>query len=238
MKVLILTTETNHHNFFVYEIYKHYKDITIVVESDLIKPKYGTFHKFENLRDDYEKKIWSYLVKTPLKAMCSKYIESNNINDHSLIKKLDNYYFDVCIVFGTSKINESLLNKLPFNTFNLHGGDPQYYRGLDSHLWSIWNLDLKGLKVCIHRLNNKLDDGEIYKLEKLDIKLIDNLFQLRSINTEVCVKISLNLIDKLKKDKKVNLIPQKKHGKYYSFMPTNEKSQCIARFHQLIGMKK
>ena len=135
--------------------------------------------------------------------------------------------------FGTRKINNDLIAALPKNSFNLHGGDPQHYRGLDSHLWSIWHRDVNGLKVCLHRLDSKLDHGEIFQLVDLDIKSIDSVFQLRSINTQKCVDISLLLLNNLDKKLKVVCTPQKSIGRYYSFMPDVFKEQCISRFKKL-----
>ena len=209
MKVLILTTDTNHHNFFIYKLLLHYPDISVIIESDIVKPKYPTFHKFETMRDDFENNLWREILEFPLKKLCSNYQITSNINNLEIINKIKYSNFDVCLVFGTRKINNDLIAALPKNSFNLHGGDPQHYRGLDSHLWSIWHRDVNGLKVCIHRLDSKLDHGEIFQLEDLDIKSIDSVFQLRSINTQKCVDISLLLLNNLDKKLKLSALHKK-----------------------------
>ena len=233
MKVLILTTDTNTHNFFTYKLLVHYPDISVIIESDIVKPKYPTFHNFETIRDDFENNLWKEIIENPLKKMCSSYLITSNINNLDIINNIKCSNFDVCLVFGTRKINNNLIAALPKNSFNLHGGNPQLYRGLDSHLWSIWHRDLNGLKVCLHRLDHKLDQGEIFHLEDLNIKSIEHLYQLRSINTQKCVDISLLLLNNL--NKKLNFIctPQKSIGRYYSFMPDVLKDQCISRFKEL-----
>tara|TARA_B100000575_G_C23121070_1_gene648769 strand:+ start:493 stop:1203 length:711 start_codon:yes stop_codon:yes gene_type:complete len=233
MKILILTTITSHHNFFVHKIYEQFKNITLIVENESLKSKYSTFHEFEVLRDRYEKNLWNKLINIPLGDICKKLYISQNINDKKNIDILNTSEFDVCIVFGTSKIKDQLLNILPLNTYNLHGGDPQFYRGLDSHLWSIWYEDINGLKVCLHRVDKILDNGDIFQLEKINIHLIKNLYQLRSVNTEMCVKLSLNLLKSIKNKKNLKLVPQAKIGKYYSFMTSEKKNQCLAKFNNL-----
>ena len=67
MKVLTLTTDTNHHNFFIYKLLLHYPDISVIIESDIVKPKYPTFHNFETMRDDFENNLWREILETPLK---------------------------------------------------------------------------------------------------------------------------------------------------------------------------
>ena len=157
----------------------------------------------------------------------------NSINDLEIANYVKNENFDICFVFGTRKINNNLLFQLPFNTFNLHGGDPNYYRGLDSHLWSIWHLDTNGLKVCLHKLTPTLDDGDIFMMLPLNIKSIKFLYQFRSINTDLCVQLSLNLLDFLISEKKLKCNPQNKIGRYYTHMPSVLKSQCIENFKKM-----
>ena len=229
-KILILTTKTNHHNFFVYRLLDIFPNITVVVETDLIEPKYDTIHEFENIRNDYEKKLWKDSLNFSLKDICQKYIVCNNINDKTISKKIKTNKFDVCIVFGTRKIGKDLISELPFNTFNLHGGDPRFYRGLDSHLWSIWHNDLRGLKTCIHRLNYNLDQGDIFQLQQLDINKIDSLHQLRALNTQKCIYLTLLLLKNLKDKPNISCKPQTQLGRYYSFMPSVLKEQCVLKF--------
>ena len=56
MKILILTTNTPHHIYFVREISMRYKLSGIVVEENLLIPPFDIDHPFEKLRDSYEKK--------------------------------------------------------------------------------------------------------------------------------------------------------------------------------------
>ena len=233
MKILILTTNTCHHNFYVHKLLKNFEDITVIEEKKITKPKYHVFHEFEIDRDNYEKKLWNKVISIPLKKVCKNYLICNSINNLEIVNYVKKENFDICLVFGTQKINNNLLFHLPFNAFNLHGGDPNYYRGLDSHLWSIWHLDTKGLKVCLHRLSSTLDDGDIFMMSPLNIKSIKFLYQLRSINTDLCVQLSLDLLNLLISKKKLKCNPQNKIGRYYTYMPSVLKSHCIENFKKM-----
>ena len=48
---------------------------------------------------------------------------------------------------------------------NLHGGDPEKYRGLDSHLWSIYHEDWASLVSTLHVVSKDLDAGD--SIEKI-----------------------------------------------------------------------
>ena len=104
MKVLILTTDTNHHNFFIYKLLLHYPDISVIIESDIVKPKYPTFHKFETMRDDFENNLWREILEFPLKKFCSNYQITSNINNLEIINKIKYSNFDVCLVLEQEKL--------------------------------------------------------------------------------------------------------------------------------------
>ena len=233
LNILILTTNTLHHNFYIHKLLENFENITVIEEKEIIKPKYHVFHDYEMDRDNYEKSLWNKTISKPLNKICKNYLICKSINDINIINYVKEENFEVCFVFGTRKINNNLLALLPLNTFNLHGGDPNYYRGLDSHLWSIWHLDMKGLKVCLHRLSPILDDGEIFKILSLNIKSIEFIYQIRSINTDLCVQMSLDLLNNFINGKELKCVPQNKIGRYYSFMPSVLKSQCIENFKKL-----
>ena len=81
-----------------------------------------------------------------------------------------------------------MINVVPEKIFNLHGGDPQRYRGLDTHLWAIYHKDFGGLVTTLHILP-KLDDGDIVSMGTLPVSKDMPLYALRKVNTEVCVNL-------------------------------------------------
>ena len=58
MKILILTTDTPHHTYFVSKIVSKYKNTFIVCEKKKIKFPFKTIHSFEKKRDVFEIKSW------------------------------------------------------------------------------------------------------------------------------------------------------------------------------------
>ena len=234
MKVLILTTDTIHHAFFIQKVLERNPDLHVVIESESIKSKYLTAHEFEENRDFYEKERWGNTIKAPFEIDSINKRVFKTVNDAEVVRHVKKIEPEVSIVFGTRKILQDLVDVLPISTFNLHGGDPQLYRGLDSHLWAIWHQDSQGMKVCMHKLNSKLDDGEIYDLRSLNIKNLQHLYQLRAHNTEICVSMVLDLIEQISDGIEIAYSKQKSQGRYYSFMPAVLKSTCVNNFYKMI----
>lgn len=229
MKILILTTNTPHHNYFIRKIQDLCDQLFVVYETTSIIPVYPTYHPFEDLRETFEKKLWGAksfaldLATTP-NVTCVE-----NIND---ITDLDYLYngIDVCIVFGTRRIKTATIEILPSITVNLHGGDPQLYRGLDSHLWALWHRDILGLKTCLHHLHPQLDTGDIIAMKKLDISSLNDLSELRALNTKACIELSRNFLDSLHIKDPIEATRQEQVGRYYSFMPADLKDVVAKTF--------
>jgi methionyl-tRNA formyltransferase len=112
----------------------------------------------------------------------------------------------------------------------LHGGHPEEYRGLDSHLWAIYHEDFNNLVTTLHHVDPELDAGDVVLQEQLALTPGMELWQLRAVNTRACVRLcalalaSLTQFDWLPARKQVTA------GRYYSFMPAEFKAICIKKF--------
>ncbi len=232
MRILILTTNTIHHCYYVQQLINSYPKFKFNVISENNNFKSNNVSKIQLETSNYEKKKWFNNKKINLDDLTYNY-KCKNINNKSALNKIISIKPNLIICFGISKIKSNSLLEKNKNIFNLHGGNPEEYRGLDSHLWAIYHNDYNNLKVTLHKLEKKLDTGDIFKTKK--IKLTKNLkiYQLRSITTEYCVKLSKSLINKYFKRKKIKLIKQIKKGRYYSSMPEELKITVINKFNKL-----
>ena len=125
---------------------------------------------------------------------------------------------------------ETYKNKI----INLHGGDPQRYRGLDSHLWAIYHEDWENIVTTLHILNKKLDDGDIIHQKKIELKNISCLSQLRAINTKACFELTVMSLETLSRFGYFFTRKQSSTGRYYSFMPSALKEVCVKKFSRFV----
>ena len=79
-------------------------------------------------------------------------------------------------------------------------------------------------------MDSKLDTGRVVYKKELDLKKTFSLFQLRSINTEICVKLANKLIN----DKKIKKKKLTKFGRYYSAMPAVIKNLIYKNYKKKI----
>ena len=113
---------------------------------------------------------------------------------------------------------------------NLHGGNPEEYRGLDSHLWAIYHGDFDNLITVLHMVDSGLDTGDIVEREKLELVYGADIRVLRKINTEACLRLTLKALKNFEKNNQFNSKPQLRFGRYYSFMPSVLKDSCVTKF--------
>ncbi|MEK9985368.1 MAG: formyltransferase family protein, partial [Opitutae bacterium] len=236
MKLAILTTNTLHHSYFAKCLIESYAATSVFCETDSLSAPFETAHSFENERDDYEKQLWFEGRREQISNFAA--VEtSSNINDPKIVNALWHLAPDVTIVFGTRKLKKTTIAACGL-VLNLHGGDPQEYRGLDSHLWAIYHKDFQGLKTTLHILNDKLDDGPIIDVRALKLNAGMSIKELRAANTEVCVNLAQSALAQFEDTGEISHSSQMSQGRYYSFMPAVLKEDCVNKFHKHTGFAR
>ena len=181
-------------------------------------------------RENFEKKICFQNKKLNFK---SKSYAIKNINDNIIFKILKKHNIKYLIVFGTRKIKRETVNRYKNKIFNLHGGNPEQFRGLDSHYWSIYHNNFN-LYSCLHKLDNKIDDGDIIYLKKIKLQKNMKIHQLRLKNTHNCIQMVSRLIHLIKNNKRILSYKQKNESRYYSFMPKVIKDIIEKKFNSFL----
>jgi|LakMenEpi03Aug12_release.lakeMendotaPanAssembly.Ray.scaffolds.fasta_scaffold212191_2 methionyl-tRNA formyltransferase len=225
--IAILTTKSLHHNYFIKSINDYTKNLIVIYEKKIIKPRFNIFHPFEKKREFYEKNLWKNNILNK-KELNIYYV--NNINSKIVQKILYRNKCTHIFVFGTQKINCHLFKKYKNKMYNLHGGDTEKYRGLDSHYWSIYHNDFPSILTTLHLIDKNLDTGKIIYKIKINLKSVKKIQHLRSVNTEACILLAKRILDKIKNKKRILFYKPKSLGRYYSFMPYDLKNIVEKKF--------
>jgi methionyl-tRNA formyltransferase len=234
LKISVLTTNTSHHIYFVKKLQEIFGRVTVICETRARVLPFETHHPFENLRDEFEWDNWFNSRRRTFTEYTNVYFFPT-INDKDATSAIKKENSDLVIVFGTSLLKDSTIRACSPHIFNLHGGDPENYRGLDSHLWAIYHRDFKSLVTTIHRIDSRFDTGEIVLQAKVPLTAKMHLHELRTVNTEICVQLAVATVDMYIRYGGVTSRPQRKMGRYYSAMPTQLKSVCCYNFEKYIN---
>lgn len=236
MKIVVLTTETSHHTYFVREVAQFFPIELVVVEQNTLSPPFETHHPYEEEEQVYEQTIFFGGEPTTLGAVAPTFtVESANAPE--TLARLKAIQPTIIVVFGTGKLLPATIALCPEGIINLHRGDPELYRGLDSHLWAIYHRDYN-LVTTLHRVNPTLDDGAIILQGAIALNNSMRLHQLRRYGTEICVQLVVTALEMQARQGSLITRPQRQKGRYYSFMPTALKEICRVRFEKYVTQLK
>lgn len=229
MRIAILTTETLHHSYFVFRVMSIFPNVKVFLQEKCYEAKYNTSHELDDLQVAAEREAWPEIVDTGLE--CFRITDKfKTLNQLDCIKRVQQFNPAVTLCFGTSRIGKAFLQSLDCPIFNLHGGNPQLYRGLDTNLWSVWHNDFANIAVSLHELNENLDDGDVFCIENVNLNVNSKLENLRIRVTEICADMTLELLQIMNNVGHVQCAPQSNVGRYYSAMPSDLKTICQKNF--------
>lgn len=228
LRVLILTTEMPHHIHFVQELVDAGHDVSVICEEQM--PVAGGWVEGpEAARRDYEQVHWFHNRPPRLSDLCPTKV-AVSVNSEEALALLKQATSDVAISFGTRWIKDDALRLLPPQRWNLHGGDPQKYRGLDSQLWALYHNDCESLVTTIHSLAPELDAGEIIAGSRINVASAPELHMLRAANTDIAIQLVTGSLAYLEAVGAVPRVPQATVGRYYSALPEVLWERCTRNY--------
>jgi len=232
LKIAILSTDTNHHRYFINSIEKEGIKISkYIFETSFVKTKFKKSNFFKKEENDYEKKNFFKNLSSNLKK--NKLIKVKNINSKFSLAILKKNKFDIGIVFGCRKIKQNIIDLFNHGLINIHRGVINKYRGLESDLWALFFKDFNNIGVCLHFINSDLDTGDVIGQKKIKIKKNMKIYHIRYYTTILATSMIIDLIKKNFKQLKFAR-KQKKFGKYFSFMPHHKKNIARINFDKYI----
>ena len=229
MNLALLTTDTLHHCRFLDALAQFCPPKLVLAERPGEGPGFDTHHRFEDERIEYERDLWFGGEAVHLRDRGPVY-EVASVNDPDAVERLVAAAPEIVVVFGTGRLEQRVIDVCLRAIVNLHGGDPEHYRGLDTHLWAIHDGDFAGLVTTLHRVNEHLDDGDIVAEAPVPISGGMGLHELRARTTDVCVELVRSALRSYLEDGRFESRPQRQCGTYYSFMPAALKEVCAKKF--------
>ncbi len=121
---------------------------------------------------------------------------------------------DIAISYGTHILQNSILNLLPFEKYNIHGGISPWYRGTITHFWPSYMLEPQMTGVTMHRLTSVLDGGPVIHQNSGILNRGDGLHDLGCRTLKSFISEMPEVINKIVLGK-YSLINQKSSGKLW-----------------------
>ena len=124
-KIVILTTESLHHTFYVRELLKFKKNISVYIENKTQHSQtLETMLPFEVDRERFEMNRWFGGVNRKIGQLLETKV-FDSLNSDDAIESLSCEDASIVIAFGVGILDYKLIKLFPDRSFNLHGGDPE-----------------------------------------------------------------------------------------------------------------
>jgi methionyl-tRNA formyltransferase len=229
VKLALLTTDTLHHAFFLAELRRHFPVDAVLIETRAPAAPFPCAHAFEAERDAHERAVFFAGARASVRdfGACREFPD---VNAPEALQALRDAAPDAVLVFGTGKLKGPLLQAFPGRLVNLHGGDPEEYRGLDSHLWAVYHKDFRSLVTTLHFVERDLDTGGIIQQGDVPLARGMGLHELRAANTRACLEVSVSALAAFARLGRFPARRQRRRGRYYGAMPAVLKDACLPRF--------
>jgi methionyl-tRNA formyltransferase len=159
-------------------------------------------------------------------------ITAGTPNDADAVDWLRSQQPDVIVDYRTGILKAEVLAVPQLAALNLHGGNPERYRGLDARSWTIYHRDFDNLMTCLHLIDPELDTGAIVGAGALPLTSETEFVDLLTLATEVGLDLVLAALAILDDRGRIPARPQLERGRYYSWMPASLKDDCISRFER------
>lgn len=232
MKIIVLSTDTPHHIYFINRILSHYKIEAVFFETDRASFPYDTSSPYAKEEEAYEEE--NFFKKISSKIPASLPVQSvQNVNGAEFLRAASAYNADMALVFGCGKIMPRTISLFDKGMINVHRGIVPYYRGLDSDLWAIYHDDFANIGTTLHYVEKELDTGDIVKSGRADLAANDRIYCLRYKTTVMAADMMIEAISEIMAGSEKRTRQMRK-GCYYSAMPSVLKPVCQSKFERYI----
>ncbi len=154
------------------------------------------------------------------------------------VKKIEKIKPDYLFSVLNDKIlPKTSINKIKKLALNFHDGPLPKYAGMFSSSWSLLNNEKKH-GVCWHKIEKKIDSGDILEEKKFNIQNSDTAYNIDTKGVMIGIKLFKIIFQNLKKDnlhfKKQNLKKRSYYGKKQLFrlikkLKNNQKNKILIR---------
>ncbi len=219
-KILIITGEDLRHQYFINQLNAHFPLAAVLTETTAYpSPPSGSEDEkkawdwFFTRRVEYESRAFAP-VNRPLNQPPVIKISKGQLNSPETLKIIKRFNPGFIAIFGTGMLRENLLDQFPRRIFNLHVGQPEFYRGSSCNFWPIHDMQLEKLGAAVHLTNEGIDKGQIAAQAAIELDCKDDEQSLAGKTLLVGIQLMIATITNWQ-NKTLNLHHLTKPGKLY-----------------------
>ena len=163
------------------------------------------------------------------------YVEKrDDINSQLFIDEWKRKNIDIIISVASSVIFKTQLLNMPrFGCINIHHGKLPRYRGMMPNFWQMYNNE-KTAGITIHRINSKIDDGEIIQQKEIEILPDETLDHLIIRSKRLGAELMIGAINRIKEGSVSCAKNRPQDASYYSFPQKKDVKEFMKRGKRIV----
>lgn len=138
-------------------------------------------------------------------------LTTSDINSDIVRQRLAVLAPDVIADHGTSIVSQQIASAAPV-ALNLHWGLSPYYRGVCCTEWALINRDPLNIGVTIHKLDRRIDGGDILAQRRARVEPTDSAHAINMKLTVLGTELMIAALDRLKSGRPLHFAVQDAHG--------------------------
>ncbi|MBN1872024.1 MAG: hypothetical protein JW800_05565 [Candidatus Omnitrophica bacterium] len=235
MRIVILSTDTLHHIYFINSIASEFDIAAVYYETDSASFPYDVTSPYAQKEEGFERK--NFFRNTP-RSLSGKLnvFRVPSVNSKQFMLSAGRIEADIAIVFGCGRIKPHVFGLFREGLINIHRGLATHYRGLDCDIWPIFHDDFQNIGVTLHYVDEGLDTGDIIAMRKIEYSADDKIYKLRHKTTVMATDMMKEALRKIIAGGGVKS-GINGGGRYYCAMPSALKSLCQRKFDAYIKKK-
>ena len=142
---------------------------------------------------------------------------------------------DVVVSLNAGPTGRAITDMMATRALVLHPGDPQEYRGEDTHLWAVYHGDERHLESVVQYASPEPNGGSVLASTPLDLPPEMPLAGLRGAVTDGCITGMVKVLKFFDGGGMLSVTRLQQLGKLYTPMPAVMKDYCLAQFAHRSG---
>lgn len=230
MRLVLMTADAPHYHYFARELATYIDIDRIIVTPPVHAP--ARFHADHWLDEASEQTVFTaglagnwpgFDALAPVTRACGP-------NEPAVANLLTKRDCDVLLEIGTTIVRPHILEIPRIAALNIHGGNAETYRGVESRLWAIFNHDFGNLQTTLHVMDAHLDTGPIISQAAIPLSTGTAISDLALLAMDGALDMTVAALLGLERRGRFAVRPQLQRGRYYSWMPAVLKDEVVRIF--------
>jgi methionyl-tRNA formyltransferase len=181
----------------------------------------------------FQKSEW-FDLKQLCQAKNIKVLHQNGLDQPEFLDELRQQNLDLIISVAAPTIFRKELIDLPrFGCINIHHAPLPKYRGMMPNFWQLYHGE-KTVGITIHKINSKIDEGEIILQRQVPVKAVESLDELIKRTKRLGAHYMIEAIEMVRNGKVQCKENRPEEGSYFSFPTKEDVRRFRAMGHRLL----